>query len=193
MQPKAGFDHESALYLIAEMDVLGIKNDDLRPAVRHRTWVEKLHGYEKFADRESRNPRENTRDRASLLPMERRMGEWARYQRQRRSNLCRFQVLRLDASPAFRWHPHEDAWNAQCDAFIRHVQRHGQPPFLNAADQNEFTLARWLHRQLQKLKDGTLSDQRNRRLNDALDLVQQTFRSRSDLGQKVAKKSRDSS
>lgn len=176
MQPKAGFDHESALYLIAEMDVLGIKNDDLRPAVRHRTWVEKLHGYEGFADRENRNPRENTRDRASLPPTERRMGEWARYQRQRRSNLCQFQVLRLDASPVFRWHPHEDAWNAQCNALIRHIERFGQLPFLNSADQGEFALARWLHRQLQKLKDGTLSGRRNRRLHDALELAQRNFR-----------------
>jgi hypothetical protein len=127
-------------------------------------WVTKLHSYEDFWRTEGRSPRENTRDLATLPAPERRLGQWGRYQRRFEENLCRYQEIRLDVSPAFRWDPHEEGWQARLDACLSHRNTTGRLPYLNSSDPIEFAHARWLGRQLRQLQRGTQSPTRAVRL-----------------------------
>lgn len=127
---------------------------------RGRNWVEALRQYEAFWWRSGHAPREKTRNAANLPHEERRMGEWARRQRRFEDRLCRYQVLRLDVSPAFAWDPHEEAWQVNLQACTRRLRTTGTLPYLNAADPDEFALARWLGRQLRQLKSGSLLSSR---------------------------------
>ena len=129
-----------------------------------KKWVVKLHRYEDFWRSEGRSPRENTRDLSTLPGAERRLGQWGRYQRRFEENLCRYQEIRLDISPAFRWDPLEEAWQARLDACSKHRDTTGRLPYLNSSDPVEFALARWLGRQLRQLQRGTQPSTRAERL-----------------------------
>ena len=124
---------------------------------RALAWAQRLRSYEDFCREAERTPRENTRNRASLPAEERRLAEWARYQRRFESHLSDFQRVRLDLSPAFEWDPVGSAWArrfAECSIQINELHR---LPYLNSADTQEFGLARWLNRQLRRQLTGTLS------------------------------------
>lgn len=161
-------DPRSASY--AEADQAGAGTDDpgrLRSS-RAMNWVRALGAYEDFWRETGRTPRENTRNRASLPAAERRLGEWARYQRRFEDGLSRYQEIRLDISPAFAWDPHHQSWQQNFDSCTRHVSETGQLPYLNAADPSEFALARWLGRQLRQLQTGTLLPDRADKLPELL-------------------------
>ncbi|WBM79840.1 hypothetical protein KIV56_16980 [Cryobacterium breve] len=138
---------------------------------RADNWAAALHRYEEFARAHGHTPRENTRDRASLPGVERRLGEWARYQRRYADTLTGFQKIRLDVSPAFDWDPLDGLWEARIADCVRHVQDKGRLPYLNGTDRGEFALARWLGRQLRQLQMGTLRTDRAVRLTELLSLV----------------------
>jgi hypothetical protein len=161
-------DTRSAAYAQADQDWAFADGCSPRRRSRVDNWVRTLGAYEQFWLEIGRTPRENTRNRASLPASERRLGEWARYQRRFEDNLCRYQEIRLDVSPAFVWDPHHAGWQQNVEACIRHVQESGQLPFLNAADPIEFALARWLGRQLRHLKTGTLLPERAAKLSELL-------------------------
>jgi hypothetical protein len=129
-------------------------------ARRVTRWLRALHRYEDFARDHSRTARENTRNRATLPPAERRLGEWARYQRRFEDALNSYQRIRLDVSPAFVWDIHDNAWRLNLEACAEHLYTTGNLPTLNGADPVEFRLARWLGRQLRQLQTGTLAPQR---------------------------------
>jgi hypothetical protein len=163
------FDLTSAGYIEAERILLDLPpNSELRPGRRHRNWVGKLHAYESLTELNGRTPRENTRNRAALPAPERRLAEWARYQRRLEDDLCNFQRIRLDVSPAFEWDPQQAAWDAHSFACIHRATTTGQLPHLNSTDLVEFTNARWLGRQLRQLRMGTLLPDRAARINEML-------------------------
>ena len=169
-------DLASAEYLEAERLLLDLPpNSELRPGRRHQNWVVKLHAYETFTSGTGWRPRENTRNRTSLPPAERRMGEWARYQRRLEDELCSFQKTRLDVSPAFEWDPQQASWDARSYECIRHALTAGQLPLLNSADLGEFANARWLGRQIRQLQLGTLLPGRAARLNELLERFRGDF------------------
>lgn len=119
-------------------------------------WVNVLHRYEEHWHQTGRHPRENTRARDTLPDAERRLGEWARYQRRFEHQLNGYQRARLDVSPAFEWDPLDTRWQArltECENFVR---RTGELPRLRAEHRDEFVLARWLGRQLHRLQTGRL-------------------------------------
>jgi hypothetical protein len=157
-------DPRSAQY--AEADSLSATADLAGHAANKRAanWVAALIRYEDFWRENGRTARENTRNRSSLPAAERRLGEWGRYQRRFEDNLCRYQKIRLDISPAFSWDPLEHEWQLSLGKCIRHVQEMGRLPYLNAADPAEFALARWLGRQLRQLQAGTLPESRTAHL-----------------------------
>ena len=134
------------------------------PGKRARNWAEALHRHEGFWRLHGRSPRENTRNRSSLPSSERHAGEWARRQRRYESSLTRYQVIRLDISPSFRWDPHEEAWQSRLDECIQHRIAPGRIPYLNLADAGEFGLARWLGRQMRLLQYGAQPASRAARL-----------------------------
>lgn len=145
------------------------------PTDRHRraeNWVAALHRYEAFWRIHARAPRENTRDRSVLPGEERRLAEWARYQRQFEDRLSVYQRVRLTVSPAFDWDPQDAAWQANWDRCARHLAITGSLPRLNGKDRAEFTLARWLGRQLRQYQTGTLLETRRALLARLLDLAQ---------------------
>jgi hypothetical protein len=124
---------------------------------RALAWAKGLRAYEDFCREAQRTPRENTRNRQSLPAEERRLAEWARYQRRFESHLSDFQRVRLDVSPAFEWDPVGSAWArrfSECRIQINELHR---LPYLNSADTQEFALARWLNRQLRRQLAGSLS------------------------------------
>lgn len=98
--------------------------------------------------------------KATLTDEERNLGEWARYQRRFEDRLNAYQRARLDVSPAFDWDPLEHIWNERFAACVAFFEKTGTLPRLNAADTAEFTLARWLGRQLHRLKTGRLEQKR---------------------------------
>lgn len=119
-------------------------------------WFQTLDRHETFWRSHRHRPREKTRDATTLPDDERRLGEWARYQRRFDDQLCHYQILRLDVSPSFTWDPQTEAWQANLDACIRFARITGQLPRLHSASSSEFVLARWLGRQLRQLQSGTL-------------------------------------
>ncbi|PPL18639.1 hypothetical protein [Microterricola pindariensis] len=136
---------------------------------RPLNWARSLHRYEHHGREGGRAPRENTRDRSQLPPDERRMAEWARYQRRFSDTLCRYQQIRLDLSPVFQWDPHQAAWQMRLHECKLHRVRTGGLPYLNQDDPHEFALARWLGRQFRQLQYGTLSAGRALALSRLLD------------------------
>ncbi|WP_104126719.1 hypothetical protein [Cryobacterium sp. Y57] len=142
----------SARYAAA--DTNDADGDAPQPANTRRpvNWVSTLYGYEEFWRENGRSPRENTRNLATLPAEERRKGGWAGYQRKFEERLCRYQIIRLDLSPAFEWDPQENIWQKNFAAYVHHLQRTGNPPYLNGADSVEFALGRWFNRQLRQLQ-----------------------------------------
>ena len=125
-------------------------------------WARSLATYEAFwsTSNPNRAPRENTRNRESLSQEERNHGEWARRRRRYRIRLSAFQIERLNVSPAFRWDPVQSTWAARLQECQIFFEKKGQQPRLNSADPHEYQMARWLNRQLHKLREGSLSPAR---------------------------------
>lgn len=159
----------SSLYLSAEARIFTGQYLPRTSGVRRaQNWVIVLHRYETFWRIHSRTPRENTRDRTSLPAEERRLGEWARYQRRFQGGLCLYQRIRVEVSPAFVWDMQEDAWHRNWNECVRLLERAGRLPYLNSADRDEFALARWLGRQMRHHQKGTLPEQRSSYLLELL-------------------------
>ncbi|WP_194383330.1 hypothetical protein [Microbacterium luteum] len=108
---------------------------------RAAKWIETLHRYEDHWRMLGRAPRENTRARTTLGDEERRLGEWARYQRRFEDQLNAYQRARLDVSPAFDWDPLESVWRTNLAACVTFVKDMGDLPRLNGEDAREFALA----------------------------------------------------
>jgi hypothetical protein len=123
-------------------------------------WTNKLYRYELFATEFDRTPREHTRNRATLPPDERRLGEWAAYQRRTQDRLARFQWIRLDLSTAFEWDPNDSKWQVRLREYRAHLESTGRQPLHNTDDPTEFRLARWLARQLHLLRLASLHPDR---------------------------------
>lgn len=135
---------------------------------RAANWINSLHAYEDHWRELGRAPRENTRARTTLTDEERHLGEWARYQRRFEGGLNAYQRARLDVSPAFEWDPLDRVWNERFEACERFVAAHRTLPRLHAADRTEFLLARWLGRQLLRLRSGRLEQVRAHQLHRLL-------------------------
>jgi len=170
---KHGVDlFESQRYLDAERRIVG----DLDPSTtetggsRPTNWILALHNFETFARVEGRTPRENSRVRGSVPASERRLGEWARYQRRFEDGLCAYQRARLDVSPHFVWDIGESAWKHQFDACVRFRLSNRRLPALTSQDDDEFALARWLGRQLKALQLGLLRSDRSSRIEQLFGL-----------------------
>ena len=118
-------------------------------------WARELLAFENFVTEHGRTPRESAY--AGTIPrFERRLAGWARYQRRFPGRLSRFQFLRLEVSPAFRWDPQEATWFdtlVECNQFLVGA---GSLPRLHQANPTEKRLARWLNRQLRYQRSGTL-------------------------------------
>ena len=164
-------DPRSARYAAA--DRTGAYRDAPQPAYFKRpvNWVTALYAYEDFWRENGRTPRENTRDLSTLPVDERRKGGWAGYQRKFEERLCRYQIIRLDISPAFEWDPQEHLWQKNFNAYLEHLTTTGNPPHLNGSDAAEFALARWFNRQLRQLQFGAQSSSRANQLAVLLALL----------------------
>ncbi|KGJ72340.1 hypothetical protein GY21_15900 [Cryobacterium roopkundense] len=147
-------DPRSARYAAADKNRAYRDSPQPANARRPANWISALSGYEEFWRENGRTPRENTRDLATLPAEERRKGGWAGYQRKFEEKLCRYQIIRLDLSPAFEWDPQEHIWQKNFAAYRHHLELTGTPPYLNGADPAEFALARWFNRQLRQLQIG---------------------------------------
>jgi len=122
-------------------------------------WARELLAFENFVTEHGRTPRESAYA-GTISRLERRLAGWARYQRRFPGRLSRFQFLRLEVSPSFRWDPQEAMWFdtlAECNQFLGATAR---LPRLHQANPTEKRLARWLSRQLRYRRSGTLSQTR---------------------------------
>ncbi len=168
----ADTDPRSALFEAAEDRIT--RNSVVRVPARQRRWISQLHSYESFWVERGKAARENTRDRSSLPDEERRLGEWARYQRRNRAGLCIYQTVRLDVSPAFEWDPQTAAWNSNLAACRRHLVATGTLPILDASDAGQFALARWLGRQLDLRRRHLLPPPRAAQLDALMEMSRTT-------------------
>jgi hypothetical protein len=82
--------------------------------------------------------------------------------------LCRFQLGRLDLSPAFVWDPLQEEWDEQLKALGDFVEKRKTLPRLTYLDLDQFALARWLGRPRAALRAGTMSEERRGRLTGLL-------------------------
>ena len=151
-------DERSSLYESAEERLTRGSGAPV-PARQHR-WIRQIHEYEAFWSSNGKSPRENTRDRGSLLAAERRLGQWGRYQRRFKTELCPYQRIRLDVSPAFEWDPQEAGWQRNLSACSAHLMKTGLLPILDSTNQKQFALARWLAHQLHLLQTGVIAPTR---------------------------------
>lgn len=162
-------DERSPMYEMADEAIANDSDHSEGELFRRAVnWVLALHRYEGHWRTNADRPRENTRDRASLPAAERRMGEWARYQRRFAERLCQYQMMRLEVSPAFVWDPHEADWQATLEKCTDHARRTGHLPHLAGDDPREFALARWLGRQLRQMQEGALPESRVSRVSALL-------------------------
>lgn len=145
-----------------------VLDDQVVSQRRAANWINSLHAYEDHWRDLGRAPRENTRARATLTDEERHLGEWARYQRRFEGGLNAYQRARLDVSPAFEWDPLDRVWSERFEECERFVTAHRTLPRLHAADRTEFLLARWLGRQLLRLRSGRLEMVRTHQLHRLL-------------------------
>jgi hypothetical protein len=164
-------DDGSIEYASAEARSIGLPTGEDRPGRRAARWVSTLYSYELHWSRAGHAPREKTRDASTLPEWERRLGEWARYQRRFERKLTSYQRVRLDRSPAFDWDPSEAAWDRALNEAIRIVISNGRLPYLNGDDPSEFAVARWLGRQLRRGQNGNLSARRATLLDGLLNLA----------------------
>lgn len=156
-QISSDLDDLSRRYEETDAAIAARRAEILRVVSRRPTrWVNALHRYEEFWRLSGRAPRENSSTRSSIPGEERRLGEWARYQRRAEASLSGYQRVRLDVSPAFEWDPLESRWLAKIALCAIHLQHTARLPFLNPDDSVEFALARWLGRQLRELRSDTL-------------------------------------
>lgn len=166
-------DENSAKFATAEAQAIELATGNADSGARAIKWVRTLYSYELHWSRNGHAPRENTRNRAALPDWERRMGEWARYQRRFERQLSVYQRIRLDRSPAFEWDPNEAAWDRTLNEAIRFVVTHDRLPYLNRSDPAEFATARWLARQLRQHKTGLLTQRRATLIDALLTLARQ--------------------
>jgi hypothetical protein len=161
---------ESQRYIDAERRLVGDLEHSTTVDRRPMNWVVTLHRFEAFTRAEGRTPRENSRIRGSIPGPERRLGEWARYQRRFEDGLCAYQRARLDVSPHFVWDIGNAAWKSRYDSCVTFRVLHARLPLLTNRDNDEFALARWLGRQLKARQLGTLSLERSARIDRLLGL-----------------------
>ncbi|MCY7286945.1 MAG: helicase associated domain-containing protein [Cryobacterium sp.] len=162
-----GSDDERSLRYFAVEDALrsGRAVDERNRLITD--WVDSLLKFEVFAHREGRLPRENNRlARDEISETERTLTGWSRYQRRpaARAAHCRYQALRLESIPGFRWDPLEQQWRDMCDAYFRFVALHGAPA-LRRPEPHERSLAGWAARQRRAHALGNLSPARVAELN----------------------------
>jgi hypothetical protein len=161
---------ESQRYIDAERRLVGDLEHSTTEDRRPMNWVATLHRFEAFTRAEGRTPRENSRVRGSIPGLERRLGEWARYQRRFEDGLCAYQRARLDVSPHFVWDIGDAAWKKRYDSCVTFRVLHARLPLLTNRDDYEFALARWLGRQLKARQRDTLSPERSARIDRLLGL-----------------------
>lgn len=170
-------DSRSSDYYSAELEAAHATG--LPCLARASKWIRRLHEFELFWASSGRHPRENTRDRSVIPVAERRMGEWARYQRRFEPDLCAFQRARLDLSAAFEWDPLDAAWESNLRVCGTYLTELGRLPILTTANRDEFRAARWLGRQLDARRAGRLVQDRAGSIDQLLQLAAADGRQRS--------------
>jgi hypothetical protein len=123
-------------------------------------WAGKMADYEEFWRQTEKAPRQKGGKATPVPEAELRLGTWARDQRRFEGRLCRFQLARLDVSPAFVWDPRQKQWDKNLEAISDFVEKRKNLPRLISQDQDQLKLARWLGRQLAALRENTMLDNR---------------------------------
>ena len=118
---------------------------------RADNWVARLHAYESFFVEHQRPPRRSTRGTTPIPETERRLGEWARRERDSWDRRTPYQRLRLSVSPAFAIDPNLQRWMNRAERYDKELLQLGTPTKPSR---------RWYYRQLGRLRQGRLSPQR---------------------------------
>ncbi|MGY4858265.1 helicase associated domain-containing protein [Cryobacterium sp. AP23] len=132
-------------------------------------WILSLSALEAFVRAEGRLPRENRRLPAGAISAEEKRSNNS-IRAQRRSfaagRLCSYQVRRLLCIPGFSFHPIEDRWRANYEAYDQFTAAHGHAPRLRSTDDAEQSLARWAAKTRMARRAGTLSPAKVATLNE---------------------------
>ena len=126
-------------------------------------WLRSLSALESFVRREGRQPRENRRLPAAVISTEEKhCVNLVRAQRRAYAagRLCSYQERRLLCIPGFTFHPLEDAWQANRDAYARFTTAQGDAPKLRSSNGEERALARWAAKTRLAYRVGRLAQSR---------------------------------
>ena len=95
------------------------------------------------------------------------IGLWVQHQRQlhKKGQLDDTTRAQFEALPGWAWDANEARWNDGYESLVRHVATHGHArPVAKYVDETGHRLGRWVDAQRQACKNGTLSEERTRRL-----------------------------
>ncbi|WP_374193250.1 helicase associated domain-containing protein [Curtobacterium sp. ISL-83] len=143
---------------------------DAEPGIAQsiRNWIEFAHGLDDFVCRHgrmpipaARSPRPHTQEQCLVdrLSYQRRPAVRAAH--------CRYQELRLEGVPGFRWSPQRDRWTERLHQYQDFWATHDRAPHRRADDHLEASLGRWAAEQRAAHRSRGLQPERLRALRGA--------------------------
>jgi superfamily II DNA or RNA helicase len=92
------------------------------------------------------------------------LGRWVSKQRSRRAELHPDRVARLEALPAWTWHPHEATWEEGYSLLQRFIEREGHARIPRSYSEDGFALGRWIDKNRARQRARQLDPDRIARL-----------------------------
>jgi superfamily II DNA or RNA helicase len=95
-----------------------------------------------------------------------RLGQWVGVQRRgyQLGTLHQKRLQELEALPGWTWNPHDNAWEKGFTQLIKFAEREGHARVHRAHRENGFPLGSWVSTQRQAYRQGTIDEERVRRL-----------------------------
>jgi hypothetical protein len=126
------------------------------PDTRYGKWIAHLHDLQQFHHSTGGMPRR----RSTGDEYESNLAEWAHHQRQRRHTMCGYAAGRLESIPGWQWNPRSSDWEARLAELADFTRDHPKVPTPTSSDPVERSLARWVQRQRDAARTGSLSGER---------------------------------
>lgn len=152
-QENAHFRKISSRIYRLELDILA---GNPVPDTRYGNWIAHLHDLQQFRHPTGGMPTRRSAGNSS----ESELAEWAHHQRQRRHTMCGYAAARLESIPGWRWNPRSSDWEDRLNDLSDFTRDHPQVPTPTSSDPVERSLARWVQRQRDAARTGSLSDER---------------------------------
>jgi hypothetical protein len=158
----------SLSYYFTELSLIHDPGSAAVAGDRVMTWSTSVLALDAFVHAEKRMPRENNRlPRDETPQVERRLADWATYQRTpaTRAQHCDYQRRRLSVIPGFSWSPLDDRWWEAYREYRAFITAHGRAPRYRSEEQDEKRLAAWAAKQRWRHRRSVLPGERSQALS----------------------------